>query len=80
MIRNNNMDTLTTASTLDDEYFKKHSSADYKSAAKDADNNKQHPFEDSEFLQACLDEALKMGKGFQVRLGVRCGHYRSVFS
>ena len=34
------MDTLTTASTLDDEYFKKHFGADYKEAAKDAEEPK----------------------------------------
>ena len=35
LIKNNNMDTLTTASTLDDEYFKKHFNTDYKEALLD---------------------------------------------
>ena len=66
LIKNNNMDTLTSASTLDDEYFKKHFSADYKDAAKDAENNKQHPSRTIDaFLQACLEEALSTGHGFQ---------------
>ena len=64
LIKNIDMDSLTSASTLDDEHFKKHFNADYKEASKDADNNKQHPFEDDEFLQACLTEALTTGVGF----------------
>ena len=67
LIRNTNMNNLTSASTLDDDYFKKHSdfSSDYKDASKNADGERQHPFEDAEFLQACLEEAINTGLGFQ---------------
>ena len=65
LIRNNDMDTLTSAATLDEEHFKKLFPSQYKEASKDDDNNKQHPFEDDEFLQACLDEALTSGLGFR---------------
>ena len=67
LIRNTNIDTRTSdsASTPDKEHFKKLFSADCKEASKDADNNKQHPFEDEQFLEACLEEAITTGLGFQ---------------
>ena len=50
LIRNTDMDTLTSVSTIDEEHI---------------NNNKQHPFEDEQFLEACLEEAIATGLGFQ---------------
>ena len=60
------MDRLTEAATLDPKYFEKHADFkdDYKSAAKDDDNNKVDPFDDAVFLQACFEHALAEGTGF----------------
>ena len=60
------MDRLTEAAMLDPKYFEKHADFkdDYKSAAKDDDNNKVDPFDDAVFLQACFEHALAEGTGF----------------
>ena len=63
-IKNTNMDTLTSASTLDPKYFKATFAGDWKEASRDDDNKAVDPFDDDEFVQVCLEHSLETGEGF----------------
>ena len=65
LIRNTNMDKLSTASTLDTKYFKTNFAEDWKRASRDEDNAVVEPFDDADFVQTCLEHAIDSGEGFK---------------
>jgi hypothetical protein len=75
-IKRPSLDGLTSGDTLDPTFFKKTFPDEYKSAEKDDSGVKQHPFDEPEFLQKCLDFALHTGAGlcdwvYEVFAGIR---------
>ena len=84
-IRNNNMDQLTTADTLDEDFFKKldrddgpfmyspteesKSTRTYKEAS---DATDKRPMTDPEFLEKCKEHAFATGRGFHEWLYTFC--------
>jgi hypothetical protein len=66
-LRNNNMDNLTSKSTLDPKYFKDHADfkAGWKEASKDTANNKVEPLSNLEFAGECFQHARTTGDGFE---------------
>ena len=62
--KNNNMDRLTTADTLDVTYFKSEFKEEFKTASKDASNSAVDPLTNPNFLKMCTDHAFDTGSGF----------------
>lgn len=92
-IRNNNMDQLTTADTLDEDFFKKldrddgpfmyspteesKSTRTYKEAS---DATDKRPMTDPEFLEKCKEHAFATGRGFHEWLYVLYADVRAALS
>ena len=79
-IHNNNMDRLTTADTLDINYFKLEFKDEHKAASKDAFGASVNPLTDAAFLQKCTDHAFAKGEGFHDWLYILYADVRTALS
>jgi hypothetical protein len=79
-IHNTNMDLLTTADTLDAEYFKAKFKDAFKAATKDDDGKLVDPMTNTTFLQMCSDHAFAKGEGFHDWMYVLYADVRTALS
>ena len=79
-IHNNNMDRLTTADTLNIDYFKSEFKELFKVASKDADGAAVSPWTNAAFLQKCTDHAFATGDGFHDWLYILYSDVRTALS